>query len=146
MDCLLCSVDSRKLVKEYGFWRVELFENQSYLGRCVVILKRHVEDAFDCSDEELAELNSVSRQLKSALTNAFQPDLYNYAFLGNVDRHVHMHFVPRYSRPKSVGEVKFTDDRFGKNYAPAREFVPPSRVFQAVKEEILNGLYVKPGK
>ncbi len=140
MSCSHCIVEERRLVKDFTYWRVELFENQSYLGRCSIVLKRHLEDAFDCTDEELKELIDVCRKLKAAFSLCFKPDLFNYAFLGNVERHVQLHFVPRYAAPRSFSEVKFFDDRFGKSYMPAREFAPPTRILQALREELLKGL------
>jgi len=54
------------------------------LGRCVIWCKR--EDALDLTDatpEEQSELFLILRDLKEATKKAFQPDWFNYSFLGN---------------------------------------------------------------
>ena len=54
------------------------------MGRCVVWCKR--EDALDLTDvtpEEQSELFLVLRNLKEATKKVFQPDWFNYSFLGN---------------------------------------------------------------
>src|SRR3989338_3643261 len=82
----------KNLVKEYKYWEIYVHENQGYLGRCVVWCKR--EDALDLADatpEEQAELFLVLRDLREAAKKVFQPDWFNYSFLGNETRHLHGH-------------------------------------------------------
>ena len=52
--------------------------------------------------EELKELFKIVKNLKDAIRELFNADMFNYASLGNIIRHVHVHFIPRYSK-----KVKF---------------------------------------
>ncbi len=105
------------LIKKYKYWRVELYSNQSYLGRCVIILNRHLEDFFDITHDELNELYAITKKLRDAIKSSFHPDLFNYASLGNDTRHVHLHVVPRYSRIVTFHGHKFEDKKWGYNYS-----------------------------
>lgn len=103
---------SEYLIKDYTHWSVSVYENQGYLGRCVVWCKR--EDALDLADateDEQKELIKVLGELRGATKRAFQADWFNYAFLGNETRHLHCHFIPRYSGPRKFASTTFTDER-----------------------------------
>ena len=48
-----------------------------------------------------------------------QPDMpLNYASLGNIARHLHVHVIPRYKSSRFFDGITFTDQRWGQNYAP----------------------------
>lgn len=107
---------SKYLIKDYKYWAVNIHRNQGFLGRCVVLCKR--ENALDLTDatkEEQEELFLILRALRSAVAEIFQPDWFNYAFLGNEFRHLHCHFIPRYAKPKEFMGVIFADKLFGHN-------------------------------
>jgi diadenosine tetraphosphate (Ap4A) HIT family hydrolase len=50
------------------------------------------------------------------LDRAFAPDHYNYAFLQNVDRQVHMHVIPRYAAPRELAGSVFEDPDYPDHY------------------------------
>jgi diadenosine tetraphosphate (Ap4A) HIT family hydrolase len=52
------------------------------------------------------------------LSAAFSPDHFNYAFLQNQDRHVHLHVIPRYARGRRIGDVDFADPDHPGHYRP----------------------------
>ena len=114
------------LVKEYKHWSLYVAENQGYLGRCVVWCKR--EDALDLADatpEEREELFEILGQLRVAAQSLFKVDWLNYAFLGNETRHLHCHFLPRYSSERTFAGLIFLDKRWGHNYQTDHNFVTP---------------------
>lgn len=130
------------LVKDYQHWLVNVHENQGYLGRCIVWCKR--EDALDLADAteaEQKELILVLGELREATKRAFQTDWFNYAFLGNGTRHLHGHFVPRYSSPRELGGITFTDERWGHNYRTDHDFITPAEVLEAVRLKLKNELH-----
>lgn len=105
---------SKNLIKEYKYWDIYINANQSYLGRCVVYCKRP--DALDLADatpEEQQELFVVLHELREATKKVFQADWFNYFFLGNVMRHLHGHFLPRYEKPKTFMGIAFSDELYG---------------------------------
>jgi diadenosine tetraphosphate (Ap4A) HIT family hydrolase len=121
MKCIFCKKNSEYdwlVIKRYKYWRIELRNNQNYLGWCFVVLNRHVEDLIEITPEEQRELFKVTKKLRKAITKIFQPDLYNYASLGNETRHVHLQIIPRYSNEIVFQGVTFTDENWGSNYSP----------------------------
>lgn len=132
---------SKFLVKDYTHWLVNVHENQGYLGRCIVWCKR--EDALDLADAteaEQKELITILGELREATKRAFQADWFNYAFLGNGTRHLHGHFVPRYSASREFEGVTFTDERWGHNYRTDHDFVTPPEVLEAVRIKLKDEL------
>lgn len=132
---------SKYLIKEYKYWTVSVHQNQGYLGRCVVWCKReNALDLADATEEEQKELIPILRDLREAVKNAFQPDWFNYAFLGNEARHLHGHFLPRYSSPRQFEGITFTDDKWGHNYKTDHNFITPPEVLEAIRLKLWEGL------
>lgn len=132
---------SQFLIKEYEHWLVNVHENQGYLGRCVVWCKR--QDALDLADateEEQHELFVILHALRKASKNCFDPDWFNYAFLGNEVRHLHGHFIPRYAKPKEFMGIMFEDKLFGHNYTTDHRFVTPEKLWQEVRSRLKESL------
>ena len=132
---------SKNIIKEYQYWTVYVSDNQSYLGRCIVWCKR--EDALDLADaspEESAELFSIIYSLREATKKSFGADWFNYAFLGNVVRHLHGHFIPRYKNPVIFKELTFEDKLYGKNYKTDNDFKTPPDILDAVRAKIKEAL------
>ena len=132
---------SKNLIKDYDYWAVYIHENQGYLGRCIIWCKR--EEAFDLTDatpEEQRELFVILRSLKKAEEEIFQPDWFNYAFLGNDTRHLHAHFIPRYANPKEFMGIIFEDKLYGRNYKTDKDFITPENVLIAVRDRLAKEL------
>lgn len=133
---------SKFLVKDYKHWLVNVHENQGYLGRCIVWCKR--EDALDLADAtevEQKELIIILGELREATKRAFQADWFNYAFLGNGTRHLHSHFVPRYSSSREFEGITFTDERWGHNYKTDHNFITTTAVLEAVRIRLKEELH-----
>lgn len=132
---------SKYLIKDYEHWLVNIHHNQGYLGRCIVWCKR--EDALDLADateEEQKELITILGELREATKRAFRSDWFNYAFLGNETRHLHGHFIPRYSALREFEGAIFTDERWGHNYRTDRDFVTSSEVLESVRLKLKEEL------
>lgn len=128
---------SKNLIKEYEHWAIYVHENQGYLGRCVVWCKR--EDALDLADatpEEQTELFLVLHNLREASIKVFQPDWFNYSFLGNGTRHLHGHFIPRYTKSKIFMDVMFKDKLYGHNYKTDHNFVTTKEILRAARDKL----------
>ena len=126
---------SERHIKEYEYWSVRLHGNQGYLGRCIIWCNR--EDALDltdCTDEERDELFVIIKELKDAAEELFHPDWMNYAFLGNITRHLHGHFLPRYKASTEFAGMTFEDKRWGKNYLTDKDFITPDEVTRKIVE------------
>lgn len=68
----------------------------------MLVLRRHAERITDLTPDEWTELQGEIQRATQALTLTFQPDHFNYMFLQNQDRHVHLHIVPRYAVPSPI--------------------------------------------
>ena len=106
-------------IKKYRYWTLALHSNQSYLGRCVCYLNIYKDNLSELDKKEYLELFEIIKEHQKALEKLWTPDLWNYAQLGNVTPHLHLHFIPRYMNSRKFGNVIFEDDRWGENYAPA---------------------------
>lgn len=134
---------SSMLVQEYCYWTVYLHKPQDYLGRLVIWCNR--EDALDLVDineGEQREFFLILPKVTEALQIVFQPDLFNYSFLGNVTRHLHCHIVPRYRESRTVNGIIFTDERFGKNWQLNPDFQIPDDVFQEIRSRMKAALEI----
>jgi len=128
---------SKNLVKSYRHWEIYVHENQGYLGRCVIWCKReNALDMTDATEEEQKELFLILRDLNKASKNCFNPDWFNYSFLGNETRHLHGHFIPRYKESKVFEGITFKDDLYGHNYKTDRNFVTSKELLEEVRSSL----------
>ncbi len=135
---------SKNLIKDYKYWAVYVHPNQGYLGRCVVWCKR--ENALDLADatpEEQLELFLILHDLRETAKKIFQPDWFNYSFLGNETQHLHVHFIPRYSKPKTFMDIVFEDRLYGHNYKTDHNFVTTEIVLNSVRDKLKSALMIK---
>jgi diadenosine tetraphosphate (Ap4A) HIT family hydrolase len=90
----------------------------------MLVLRRHATDVTALTPDEQAELWRLLGDVKTALLGAFQPDHFNYAFLMNLDAHVHLHIIPRYAQPRVFAGMTFNDGRLGEHYDLGSQMVP----------------------
>ncbi len=130
------------LIKEFENWNAYLHQNQNYLGRFYLWAKREdILDPFDMHIDENREYLSAGRMLKKSLEELFQPDMFNYATLGNVTRHLHTHIIPRYKDVRIFGGIIFRDENWGGNYAPYdKNFKVPEEGLIKIKDAIKERL------
>jgi diadenosine tetraphosphate (Ap4A) HIT family hydrolase len=93
-------------------------------------------DLIDATPEEQAELFLVLRDLKEAEKEVFQPDWFNYSFLGNETRHLHGHFVPRYAKPRIFMDIVFEDKLYGHNYNTDHSFQTSAELLGEVRDKL----------
>lgn len=94
-----------------------LNRNQNLLGKLMLVLRRHTEQVGALTPEEWTDLHLELRRATQALTALFRPDHFNYVFLQNLDRHVHLHVVPRYAAERVLGGLTFHDPDYPAHYA-----------------------------
>ncbi|MEI7652911.1 MAG: HIT domain-containing protein [bacterium] len=128
---------SDHLIKEYQYWKLEVYSNQGYLGRCAVWCKRaSASDPTDATPDEQRELFQILQEVKVALSLSFAPDWYNYAFQGNKVARLHCHVVPRYRKPVTFMGKLFEDARFGTQYVTDWDVTTPQSILYGVRDEI----------
>ncbi len=102
MSCLICEriqmiLDGTNpyFVKELTTGYVVLADHQKYKGYTIFLCKMHVDELhqlpYDFRQKHLEEMSLVAE----AAYHAFKADKMNHAMLGNLDRHVHWHLIPR---------------------------------------------------
>ena len=122
MACALCAPELQTpVLRESRHWRTALNRNQNLLGKTIVVLRRHEEAVAALSADEWTELQGELGWVTERLRRAFAPDHFNYAFLQNEDRHVHLHVIPRYAGSRVVGNVTFDDSAYPHHYRPGEE-------------------------
>jgi len=132
---------SKYKIKDYKYWSVYLHQNQGYLGRCVVWCKRgNALDLANTTSEEQKELFAIIYEMKKGMRNVFNPDWFNYAFLGNETKHLHGHFIPRYASQKEFEGITFKDKLYGHNYQTDHNFSVPPEVIEKIRLAIQESL------
>ncbi len=113
----------QNLVFETPYWKIFLKDEQNYLGRCVVILKRECGDLADLDTDEILDFFDVVKKLENLLRKTFNATMFNWTCLMNhsylenpPQPQVHWHFRPRYDHPVEFAQNIFKDPNFGKHY------------------------------
>ena len=123
--CPLCDPALGPVIAESHYWRLVLNRNQNLLGKCFLVLRRHLEAVPELTAAEWTDLHHQLAQTTHVLVQAFRPDNFNYAFLQNQDRHIHLHVIPRYAAVRTFDGLTFEDPDYPGHYAvPA----PPRRL------------------
>jgi diadenosine tetraphosphate (Ap4A) HIT family hydrolase len=118
-------------VRKSRFWRTVVNRNQDRLGKTFVALRRHEEQVSRLTQEEWAELFTELAWVTERVQDAFAPEHFNYAFLMNLDRHVHLHVIPRYLGSRELAGATFADPEYPDSYR-----VPPAPSQLASREVI----------
>jgi len=81
--CNLTDSEKRYLLIDSKYWDVYLADKQDYIGRCILVLKRHSESLSQLNSEEWAELKVLIEKLEIAITNSLGANLFNWSCLMN---------------------------------------------------------------
>ena len=139
MACIFCK-KIKFLIWEGKKFSVSLFDNQYYIGRCIIKLNRHIDDFTQLTKAEQKDLFRIMKKLKRVLTKIFKPTMFNYAVLGNEVKHLHIHLIPRYKKRKMfLGEI-FEDKNFGKPPWPSPKLKLSIKKRNEIKNIIKNEL------
>lgn len=136
------------LVVETKNWRVLVSRDQGYLGRCLVIANRHIEDRSEMNEEEVLELHYMQIDLETAARRELGADICNWTQLGNdayaeelPKPHHHYHMRPRYSEPVGFAGRQFDDPKFGQMYDLSQRWnVDADPEARGFKDQVANAL------
>lgn len=111
--CLICERNelSRKgenpfFIKEFKHSYFVVGDHQFFKGYSLLVLKDHVEDLTDLSEEIQAEYLSEVTVAAKILKKHFKAKRINYSCLGNFVPHVHFHLFPRYEEDLADDKTK----------------------------------------
>ena len=102
MGCLYCEKNEKMQgftypVCELSTSDLYLNREQSYPGRCILVLRRHAEEFCELTKEERAALQEDLARVTAALKKLYQPGKINLGVFGDTVRHFHIHIVPKYA-------------------------------------------------
>ena len=138
--CNLSEEDKKYQIYESRSWFVFLSDEQDYIGRCILVLKRHCSSLAELSDDEWEELRILVCKVEACLKAVLGAALCNWSCLMNSfykesapDPHLHIHVRPRYDKPVIINGNTYTDREFGHHYALHKSGV----ISAEDKEEVL---------
>ena len=141
--CNLSEKDKQFQVYEGKSWSVFLSDEQDYIGRCILVLKRHCNSLSGLTDDEWNELRDLIRRVEACLKSVLGATLCNWSCLMNSfyknsspDPHLHIHVRPRYDKPVMLGVNTYSDSEFGHHYALNKSCV----ISDKDKEEVFTRL------
>ncbi len=133
-ECILCSPseDYAATIAFTKHWKITYWMNQAYLGRSLIISKRHFGNYEEMTNEEADEYREILRQYLPALKKTFGATHFNVAYLmnqayraekadpprkdGHPNPHFHWHVIPRYDSIRTFNEQTFEDPDFGNSF------------------------------
>ena len=83
------------LIRPLHLTNVYLFEDQYFAGWTVLVLKHHVTELFELSQETRHALIEEVSGVALTLSTVFAARKMNYELLGNQVPHIHWHLIPR---------------------------------------------------
>ncbi|XVU30034.1 HIT family protein [Actinoplanes sp. CA-054009] len=122
-------------------WTLAVNRNQNLLGKCMLVANRHVESVPALTRDEWLDLHHQIGRVTAALDELFQPELYNHAFLMNVDAQAHLHVVPRYRAERTWNGYTFDDPHYGELYGTEQRPLPAADLAimaAAIREHLLR--------
>lgn len=132
---------SINLIFETKYWNIFLTEDQMYLGRAVVDLKRNSPSLSSITSEEFTDFHLVIKKYEHAVTEAFDATMFNWSCLMNnayklnpPKPHVHWHCRPRYNSSVEFYNEAFLDPNFGHHYDKDMQH----NVSQEIQEKIIQ--------
>jgi diadenosine tetraphosphate (Ap4A) HIT family hydrolase len=126
-----------RLVMDFEYWSVIIAKNQFVPGKCVLWCKReNALDPADATPEEWYEALYIIKKMKKAVQDLYAADWFNFTFLGNSTRHLHMHFVPRYRTKRRIHGMTFVDKDWGREYSVEPGFSIPAETLALIKEDL----------
>ena len=145
-NCVWCNLSEegkQYQVYEAAFWSVFLSDEQDYIGRCILVLKRHCGSMSELTDDEWEELRKLVCKTETCLKTVLGAALCNWSCLMNSfykesepNPHLHIHVRPRYDEPLLVSGRTYTDKEFGHHYAVNKCGTIPAKD----KEEVFTRL------
>ncbi|MBI3998216.1 MAG: HIT domain-containing protein [Armatimonadetes bacterium] len=135
-----CFPDDGTELRAFPWWTARFNYRQDYPGKVFLALRRHEEDVLALAAEEREEVWEAAGVVRAAIDRVLQPDWWNYMFLGNAVRHVHLHMIPRYAGPRTIQGWEFRDRHWGSLHA--RQPEPPEEVFRWLLARVKQALAV----
>jgi diadenosine tetraphosphate (Ap4A) HIT family hydrolase len=130
--CPVCSFTLWVPIVDFEVSSLGLYNDARFPGRCILVLKQHEEDFASLSRPIVNSFIADTQRSGRAIQAAVGAERMNYAVLGNVESHVHMHIIPRQLNGK---------ERFSTPWDhPDRQSKLPDSEVQKLRMKILREL------
>lgn len=143
-NCLICDRiglikknENKYFVKEMESGYIVLADVQYFLGYTIFLSKIHTDELHKLGNKNREIFLKEMAIVAEAVYNTFKPVKLNYELLGNTDRHLHWHLIPRYGtdpHPDTSSWVVDPSIRLNKNCRPS------DTELSVMKKKILNEL------
>ena len=130
-NCEFCNLfpeDEKWLFYTSDFWEIYLSNKQDYIGRCIVVSKRHCESLSSLSIQEWDDLKYIVNSLEKMFSETLNATMFNWSCLMNnaykkddSQPHVHFHFRPRFKQPVEINHKEYYDEEFAHHYKNDKE-------------------------
>ncbi len=125
--CNLSKEDRKYLLSDTRYWNVYLADEQDYIGRGIIILKRHCSSLPELTNDEWMELFPIIKKYEKCVKTVFGAELCNWSCLMNnfykspePCPHLHIHVRPRYKNPVVINGNTYLDHHFGHHYSRSK--------------------------
>lgn len=132
-----------RFIAETKHHQVILSEDQTYFGRCVVVLSRPCETLAHITHEELDDFLKLVQTFEHIFKEEYGATMFNYCCLMNnayqktsPDPQVHWHFRPRYNKSIFFDGVEFSDPNFGHHYIREPQRILPVELQEKIIEDL----------
>lgn len=100
-DCIFCTLEDKEVIAENQLALAFYDKFPVNYGHVLIIPKRHAEDYFAATKEEIHAINDLIFEVKKVIDEKFNPDGYNIGVnvgypAGQTIFHLHFHLIPRY--------------------------------------------------
>jgi diadenosine tetraphosphate (Ap4A) HIT family hydrolase len=126
-------------IKEYDHWVILLRPDQITIGSLILAYKMDITSFSEVSSKGLQELKKIYYEIEINLEMLFGMEKINYLALMMVDKNVHYHVIPRYSKVVKFMSVEVID--FGWPSLPT--FSLNNKISTEVLDEIRSVLVEK---
>ena len=132
----------KDLIYRTPYWDVRLNQNQKYLGRCAVVLRRSCPRLSEVTTEETLAFMEIVKDLEALVQKTFGATMFNWACAMNhayqvspPNPQVHWHIIPRYDRSVVFVGKTFHDEKFGYRSISEQDMVSDD-MFQKIAETL----------
>jgi len=96
-------------IKEYAYWIILLRPGQVTIGSLILAYKEDITSFSEVSSKGFLELKKIHSEIEKNLEILFNMDKLNYLALMMVDKNVHYHVIPRYSKDVTFKGILMKD-------------------------------------
>lgn len=142
--CLICKsireIESKRnpyVLKACKTGYAVLGWHQYYEGYTLFLCKKHVFELHELVEPCRTTFLQEMATLAEAVYRAFKPVKLNYELLGNTDRHLHWHLIPRYTHDPNPTQPVWSID---KQIREGEHTRPSAEKLRVLKTKILREL------